>query len=142
MNSLLLLPPYQALADEATASLKTLALPCLALAGAVAAALICCATTPVLDLAANPGSLRVLLALLALPLWLCLLVVFGASLVSGAFDRLTPRRSLQALGVLLAVSAIAYLTGRSAMAQQATPMILLPTAALVAALLLRWWRRA
>lgn len=130
----------QSLVADATATITTMALPCLLLAGAVAAALICCATTPLLEHAVNPGSVRVLLGLLALPLWLCLLVVFGASLVSGAFDVLTRRRSLQALGVLLFVSALAYVVGRSAMAQQATPMVLLPTLALAAAMLLRWWR--
>lgn len=141
MNTRTAFANRQALVADASATMTAMALPCLLLACALAAALICCATTPLLDRAANPASARVLLGLLALPLWLCLLVVFGASLVSGAFDGLTRRRSLQALGVLVFVSALAYGVGRSAMAQQATPMILLPTLALAAAMLLRWWRR-
>lgn len=128
-----------ALVAEVSATLKTLALPCLSLAGAVAVVLICCATTPLLAQGVNSGSLRVLLALLALPLWLCLLVVFGASLVAGAFDRWTRRRSVQALGVLVAVSALAYLIGRGAMAQDAVPVVLLPMLALAGAMALRWW---
>ena len=52
------------------------------------------------------------------------------------------QRGLPEASVLLAVSALAYGVGRSAMAQQATLMILLPTLALVAAMLLRWWRHA
>ncbi|HSW05580.1 hypothetical protein [Aquabacterium sp.] len=130
-----------ALVAETEATLKAMALPCLSLAAAVAAALICCAATPVLAHEVNAGSMRVLLALLTLPLWLCLLVVFGASLLAGAFDGLTQHRSLQAAGVLLAVSALAYLIGRGALAQQTVPLVVLPPLALVAAAALRWWPR-
>lgn len=142
MNTSTTLANRQALVADASATMRAMALPCLLLATAVAAALICCATTPLLEHAVNPGSVRVLLGLLALPLWLCLLVVFGASLANGAFDWVTPRRPVQAVGVLLVVSVLAYGVGRSAMAQHTTLMVLLPTLALAAAMLLRWWRHA
>lgn len=140
MNINPVLANRQALVADASATVTALALPCLSLAIAVAAALICWATTPVLEQAVNRGSLRVLLGLLALPLWLCLLVVFGASLAKGAFDWVTPRRPVQAVGVLLVVSVLAYSVGCSAMAQHTTLMVLLPSLALAAAMLLRCWR--
>lgn len=136
------LPHRAALAADALATLRTAALPCLVLATAAAAALACCITTPVLSQGVvNTGSVRVLMALLALPLWLCLLVVFGAAVAAGAFDRLTPRRPLQALLVLAGVTTIAYLSGRGAMLNHAGPVLLLPTLAVLAAATLLWQRR-
>ncbi len=137
------LPRHDALADDARMTLSMLAWPCLVLAIATAAALAACSTTPLLARGGvvNGGSLRVLLALMTLPLWLCLLVLLGASMLAGAFDRLTRHRGLQALGVLLAASAVTYLVGRGALLQQAVHVLLWPALALTAACLLWLWQR-
>lgn len=136
------LPRHEALADDARLTLSMLAWPCLVLAIATAAALAACSTTPLLARGGvvNGGSLRVLLALMTLPLWLCLLVLLGASMLAGAFDRLTRHRSLQALGVLLAASAVTYLVGRGALLQQAEQVLLWPTLSLAAGAGLWCWQ--
>lgn len=128
------------LLQDLPASLRLLALPCLLLAALAGAALVHGTVAP--WPAPNPGSARVLTALLALPLWLCLLVDAGASLVAGAIDRLLRRRSLQVLCVLGGATLLAYLSGRGALAGQAWLVEAALGSALFALLALRRLRRA
>jgi len=127
------------LLQELPATLRLLALPCLLLAALAGAALVHGTVAP--WPAPNPASARVLTALLALPLWLCLLVDAGASLVAGAIDRLLQRRSLQVLCVLGGATLLAYLSGRGALTGQAWLVAGALGCALAALLALRRLRR-
>jgi hypothetical protein len=113
-HAALLLQP-ETVADV-QATLHHLAWPGLLLAAVAGAGMVFGSGTPLLaEGVVNQGSLRVLLALLALPLWLGLVLSGGAALVRGTFDRLTPRRPLQAAGLLAAATLLAALAGHGAM---------------------------
>lgn len=111
--------PVDALAHvraDALATLPHLAWPGLVVAVAAAAGMAFGAGTPLLaEGVVNQGSLRVLLALLALPLWLGLVVSGGAALARGAFDRFTPRRPLQAAALLAMATLLAGLAAHGAL---------------------------
>lgn len=110
----------QALAALRTAgqALRPLALPCLLLAAIPAAGLMACTAAPSLVRGINPASADVLLALIALPLWLCLMVGFGGLVAAGKLDRWLGPRTLQPLVVLLAVTLLCCLSTSAAAMQQ------------------------
>lgn len=109
-----LLRAMQAARQAAATTLQALALPCLLLGALPAAGLMACTAMPSLVRGINPASADVLLALIALPLWLCLLLGFGGLVVAGRLDRWLGPRALQAPAVLAAVTALCWLSADAA----------------------------
>ena len=99
-----------------------------------------CTAAPGLLRSTNPASADVLLALIALPMWCCLLLAFGAHVLAGRLDRWLGARALQ--GVLVPIG-ITLLSAASCHAAQhaSWAAYLLPSAALMTALALHWQRR-
>jgi hypothetical protein len=115
------LPPLRAVApvlQAAAEGLRPLARPCLLLATLPAGGLMACTVSPSLVRGINPASAEVLLALIALPLWLCLLLGFGGLMVAGRLDRWLGARMLQAPAILVVVTALCWLSTRAATLQQ------------------------
>lgn len=128
---------------EARDELQAMALPCLMLATVPAAALMACTTSPELVRGINPASADVLLALITLPMWLCLLLAFGGLSAAGRLDRWLGPRTLQGSTIVLVVTALCGLSGRAATQYQpalAWLAYVLPTLAIAAGLVLAWPR--
>jgi hypothetical protein len=152
MSLQMLTPPMPAAArlapaalHEAATALQPLALPCLLLAALPAAGLMACTVMPSLVRGINPASADVLLALIALPLWLCLLLGFGGLMVAGQLDRWLGPRVLQAPAILAAVTALCWLSANAATLHQPTQAWLafaLPLLGLGTGWALAWPRRA
>lgn len=135
----------QAAVQAAATALRPLALPCLLLAVLPAAGLMACTAMPSLVRGINPASADVLLALITLPLWLCLLLGFGGLIAAGRLDRWPGPRALQAPAVLAAVTGVCWLSADAATLRQ--PMLAwlafaLPLLALGTGWALAWPRRA
>ena len=131
--------------QAAGTTLQPLALPCLLLAVLPAAGLMACTAMPSLVRGINPASADVLLALITLPLWLCLLLGFGGLIAAGRLDRWPGPRALQAAAVLAAVTGVCWLSADAATLRQ--PMLAwlafaLPLLALGTGWALAWPRRA
>ena len=127
------------------AALRPLAQPCLLLAALPAAGLMACTAVPSLVRGINPASADVLLALIALPLWLCLLLGFGGLAAAGRLDRWLARRALQAPAIVVAVTALCWLSTHAATLHQPTLAWLafaLPLLGLGTGWALAWPRRA
>ena len=133
-------------ARQATATtLQPLALPCLLLGALPAAGLMACTAMPSLVRGINPASADVLLALITLPLWLCLLLGFGGLVAAGRLDRWLGARALQAPAVIAAVTALCWLSADAATLRQpalAWLAFALPLLGLGAGWALAWPRRA
>jgi len=126
-------------------ALRPLAWPCLLLAAAPAAGLMACTASPSLVRGINPASADVLLALIALPLWLCLLLGFGGLVAAGRLDRWLGPRALQAPAILVAVTALCWLSAGAATLRepaQAWLAFALPLLALGTGWTLAWRRAA
>jgi hypothetical protein len=126
-------------------ALQPLARPCLLLAALPAAGLMACTAMPSLVRGINPASADVLLALIALPLWLCLLLGFGGLMAAGRLDRWLGPRMLQVPALLVAVTALCWLSARAATLHQPAQAWLafaLPLLALGTGWALAWPRRA
>ena len=137
-------PLLPAALDDAATALKPLALPCLLLAAVPAAGLMACTAMPALVRGTNPASADVLLALIALPLWLCLLLGFGGLMAAGRLDRWLGPRALQAPALLAAVTALCWLSTNAATLRQpalAWLAFALPLLALGTGWALAWPRR-
>jgi hypothetical protein len=131
--------------QAAAAALQPLARPCLLLAALPAAGLMACTAMPSLVRGINPASADVLLALIALPLWLCLLLGFGGLMAAGRLDRWLGPRVLQIPALLVAVTALCWLSARAATLHQPAQAWLafaLPLLALGTGWALAWPRRA
>lgn len=129
----------------AATALQPLAVPCLLLAALPAAGLMACTATPSLVRGINPASADVLLALIALPLWLCLLLGFGGLMAAGRLDRWLGPRVLQAPAILAAVTALCWLSASAATLHQPAQAWLafaLPLLGLGTGWALAWPRRA
>jgi hypothetical protein len=100
--------------QAAATALQPLARPCLLLAALPAAGLMACTISPSLVRGINPASADVLLALIALPLWLCLLLGFGGLMAAGRLDRWLGPRVLQVPAILAGVTALCWLSTRAA----------------------------
>ena len=133
-------------ARQATATtLQPLALPCLLLGALPAAGLMACTAMPSLVRGINPASADVLLALITLPLWMCLLLGFGGLVAAGRLDRWLGPRALQAPAVLAAVTALCWLSADAATVRQpalAWLAFALPLLGLGTGWALAWPRRA
>jgi hypothetical protein len=131
--------------QAAAAGLQPLAWPCLLLAALPAAGLMACTAWPSLVRGINPASADVLLALIALPLWLCLLLGFGGLMAAGRLDRWLGQRALQAPAILAVVTALCWLSARAATLHQPAESWLafaLPLLAIGTGWALAWPRRA
>lgn len=129
----------------ASTGLKPMARPCLLLAALPAAGLMACTAMPSLVRGINPASADVLLALIALPLWLCLLLGFGGLMAAGRLDRWLGPRVLQAPAILAAVTMLCWLSAGAATLHQPAQAWLafaLPLLALGAGWALAWPKRA
>ena len=137
-------PVGAAALQAAAAALQPLARPCLVLAALPAAGLMACTVMPSLVRGINPASADVLLALIALPLWLCLLLGFGGLAAAGRLDRWLGRRVLQAPAILAGVTALCWLSANAATLHQPAQAWLafaLPLLALGTGWALAWPRR-
>ena len=140
-----LLTTLQKARQAAATALQPLALPCLLLGALPAAGLMACTAMPSLVRGINPASADVLLALITLPLWLCLLLGFGGLMAAGRLDRWLGPRALQAPAVLAAVTALCWLSADAATLRQpalAGLAFALPLLALGTGWALAWPRRA
>jgi hypothetical protein len=140
-----LLRSIQAARQATAAALQPLALPCLLLGALPAAGLMACTAMPSLVRGINPASADVLLALITLPLWLCLLLGFGGLVAAGRLDRWLGPRALQAPAVLAAVTALCWLSADAATLRQpalAWLAFALPLVGLGSGWALAWPRRA
>jgi hypothetical protein len=132
-------------ADALATALKPLAGPCLLLAALPAAGLMACTASPALVRGINPASADVLLALITLPLWLCLLLGFGGLIAHGRLDRWLGSRALQAAVIGAGVTTLCCLSAGAATLhrpEQAWLAFTLPALALAAGGVLAWPRRA
>lgn len=137
--------PLSSALQAAATTLQPLALPCLLLATLPAAGLMACTAMPALVRGINPASADVLLALITLPLWLCLLLGFGGLMATGRLDRWLGPRALQAPTLLAAVTALCWLSADAATLRQPAQAWLafaLPLLALGTGWALAWPRRA
>ena len=135
----------QATLQAASTALQPLALPCLMLAALPAAGLMACTAMPSLVRGINPASADVLLALITLPLWLCLLLGFGGLVAAGRLDRWLGPRALQTAALLGGVTSLCWLSADAASLRQpalAWLAFVLPLLALGTGWALAWPRRA
>jgi hypothetical protein len=138
-------PAVAAALQAAATALQPLARPCLLLAALPAAGLMACTAMPALVRGINPASADVLLALIALPLWLCLLLGFGGLAAAGRLDRWLGPRVLQAPAILLAVTGLCALSASAATLHQPAQAWLafaLPLLGLGTGWALAWPKRA